>query len=166
MDRYLGTTKEQRKMARAVAKDVLASLKIYDIKEGVYCSAPESIQGKDIKRAHISEIKECQVCARGAMFLSRARLFNDYKFPDYSSNGACEVIDSTSIDFGRRNSKLIEAAFEVCENFVDYEDRGDLSKAALKFGRRFKSPRNRLKAIMLNVLDNSGVFRPDKVKAK
>lgn len=176
-DRYNGTTKEQRKMARAVAADVLEQIKVYRIKAGRYYTfhGKNSVQGEDIKSAKPAVFKKCEVCARGAMFLSRARLFNVYKFPngDPSNHfsGANAIADATEVDFGLNNASLIEAAFECAiqhassENTPGYD--GDskanrLGRYAVKFGRAYRTPRTRLKAIMQNVIANKGVFRPDK----
>lgn len=158
VDRYLETTKEQRKMARAVAKDVLLQLenKMFIVDGGYYLDYPASVMyGDDIKTANPEIIKNCRVCAKGAMFVSRALLFNEYKFGD-------SVSYRVGDDFGRLNSDLIEGAFETCTP-ASGNDTG-LRDSAIKFGKKYKNQRNRLKAIMQNVLDNGGVFRPDKPK--
>lgn len=155
VDRYLETTKEQRKMARAVAKDVILQLKnkMFIVEGGSFLKYPSSVYCDDIKTAARETIKNCRVCAKGAMFVSRALLFNECKFGD-------SVSWQVGNDFGRLNSDLIEGAFEKC-NPLSGNTTG-LQDFAIKFGKRYKSDRNRLKAIMQNVLDNGGVFRPDK----
>lgn len=161
-DRYNGTNPKQRKMARAVAADVLLQLKkrSMNITPGCYLRHPnlEILSGDfggkgpvDIKTAPKKVLKECKVCAKGAMFLSRALLFNKYTFAD-------DPEETSSVDFGLFNANLIESAFEqrVMSSF------GPLVPYAVSFGAMHVNPRKRLKAIMENVLENHGVFRPDK----
>lgn len=164
IDRYNGTTKEQRKMARAVAADVLKTLKLYRLTQWAYCdtSGKYELTGKDIKSLPAEEIKHCKVCARGAMLISRARLLNDYKLPNYSDQ-SCYVLKNTARDFGKFNAFLIENAYQQ-EQRAFPRMAGDKSiiAAAEKFGKKYRSDRGRFKAIMENVVANKGVFRPDK----
>lgn len=165
IDRYLETTAEQRKMARAVAKDILSHPKRYQVCRGNYIiGIPWSARNKKIDKVDPEIIKNCHVCARGAMFITRALLFDKYRFPDDDLDiGGELVLPATESDFGKFNAELIECAFELHSYFEENSIMGDL---AAKFGNRYRSPVNRLRAIMQNVLDNGGVFRPDKLKKK
>jgi hypothetical protein len=122
----------------------------------------------------------CEVCARGAIFASAVRLTNELKIG---------LNDTESVDMGALNpafrakeSKffpwkqllLMEFAFEVdpgssdedlqCE--YDCRDEEDhATEYALKFGRRYKNDAKRLMAIMQNVIDNDGTFKPE-IKTK
>lgn len=169
MDRYLGTTKEQRKMARAVAKDVISRINVYDFTPGygyLYTQdASGKLEGKDIKSATEESIAGCHVCVRGAMFISRAKLFNSYTFPSYQDS-SLKVVSYTAQDFGKRNAGLIECAYENSGDHHSEAADSKLPAKAVSFGKRFKIRKNLVKAIMQNVIDNGGVFRPDKVKTK
>ena len=50
---------------------------------------------------------------------------------------------------------LIEIAFEQTEIF-----KHPLKSKAIKFGEQYKHPKSRLRAILNNILENNGVFKP------
>lgn len=165
-DRYNGTNPKQRKMARAVAADVLLQLKkrSMNITPGCYLRHPnmEFLSGEfgdkgpvDIKTAPKKVLKECKVCAKGAMFISRAKLFNVYKLDECVND---EVSPNTANDFGRKNADLIECAFQIAARWDDFSS---LAFQARDFGHEFPGHRDRLQAIMEEVIKNRGVFLPD-----
>jgi hypothetical protein len=168
LDRYLGTTKEQRKMARLVAKDIATTrIKVLNVQNGEYCGTPFDLAGHTIQALNPEQLGRCDVCARGAMMLTRAILFDGLVLPRHDDSPTV-VKRRTSKDFGKFHSELIEAAFEgndVQRRRDDPKTGDPLFIAAVKFGNRFRSSRGRLSAIMRNIVENHGVFRPDKALA-
>lgn len=105
--------------------------------------------------------ERCEVCARGAMVLSKARLLNDVLVDrvirmdqDATANLLKDVWDEKQLD-------LMEAAFEVCSNYYEEHSKG-LAYGAVCFGAKFPDARKRLAAIMKNVVENAGVFVVEK----
>lgn len=163
-DRYNGTTKEQRKMARLIAADVLKTMRYLKVATDAYIIAPDALVACDIQSAPLKDLRSCTVCALGAMYVSRARLFNDFVFP-----GEFQQISSvpTSVypEIGRNNAGLIESAFEGLDRTTT-DMPIEALRASIAFGKRYSDHRKRLRAIMRNVIENKGVFRPPVPKAK
>lgn len=112
----------------------------------------------------------CHVCALGGLFMGLA--LNDksikiaYKHYSYDSftepaNFRVQLKDI----FEPHQLNMIESAFEV-QGMVDgyTYDRSEIAsddlKAAIRFGNRYTSNENRLRAIMNNIVENRGIFRP------
>lgn len=163
-DRYNRTTKEQRKMARLIAADVLKTMRYLSVTRGSYCRVTgPSIAGKDIQSVRAKDLKHCQVCARGAVYVSRARLFDEYMFDSLHFDPSDTVVTETNKDIGKTNAELIESAFEMDPRHGGYSDE---ACCARDFGALFQyDDRARLRAIMRNVIENKGVFRPPVPKA-
>lgn len=153
----LGTTTAQRKMALAVAKDVLKHIEDWNLSTSIYFKAADGLEilGQSIKKISFKKLKDCKVCARGAMFISRAKLFNVYKLDECVND---EVSPNTANDFGRKNADLIECAFQIAARWDDFSS---LAFQARDFGHEFPGHRDRLQAIMEEVVKNRGVFLPD-----
>jgi len=111
--------------------------------------------------------KNCTVCALGASILSKARLFDDYRF---RVNDSYEHFHGGAEIFGINQALLIEAAFEQTRELIDdggvFRDgrtfkfpEGQVDRA-VKFGKRYGESEKRLAAIMRNVVKNEGVFVP------
>lgn len=160
--RFAKMTKVQKRVA--IAKDALAAIKakVYVAEEGTYCNVPalETLRryGKadDAKLAEQlrDNMPQCECCAVGALFLSKARMADKVTVSDYLDTPdywaqlepyfKCDQLD------------LMEAAFEVedisrCRNM-------DAAERAMKFGVRYELPRDRLVAILNNVVKNNGKF--------
>lgn len=152
----LGTTTAQRKMTLAVAKDVLKHIKDWTLSTGCYFDSGDLTPvGQSIKKISFKKLKACKVCARGAMFVSRAKLFNVYTLGVYVND---EVSGCTAGDFGLQNANLIECAFQVNSK---WDFSSSLGMIARNFGYEFPDNRDRLQAIMEEVIKNRGVFLPD-----
>lgn len=158
MNKNLGTTAKQRKMAVAVAQDVLKTMRhLQVLSSNGYLRSPLEAGGFPIQDAKPAVLKKCEVCARGAMFISRCKLFNVYEFPS-EGDASDMVVNSTAKDFGETNSNMIEAAFEQYNS--EYGEVEDGVRAAVVFGELYDDPRKRLRAIMKNVIEHEGVFTP------
>jgi hypothetical protein len=136
--------------------------------------SPEQLQSDIPKLA-----KHCHVCAKGAIVLARIHLFNKFKKVPMS-----EISTTSQKIWGEANADLIESAFETTygdkysgDHFMGQADPGDhfmgqadpgvqMTKSdrgwlrAKNFGGRYKTPKLRLAAIMRNVIENNGKFRP------
>lgn len=155
-----------------VATDVLKHLNGYTVKRGAFV-APRSLEYDSVEHCswdkefecilestNVDFIKECRVCALGACFLSTLNIVG-FK-PACAKDFYTEKITESAITiFGEENAQLIEIAFELNRGWGDAEDY-ELGAAAVKFGKRFRSDKGRLRAIMQNVIDNKGHFVPTK----
>lgn len=119
------------------------------------------------QRAELEASESCHVCALGALAVS-CMLGTDRKRPDgYLKLGIHELLMGI---FSSWQLDLIESAFETSPMgrfAVQARDARmggsvDLSPAekAISFGKRFRSNKDRLQAIMRNILDNGGQFVP------
>lgn len=155
--------------AVAVAKDVLENLDGLDIQRGSFVRAnrPGVLKHFDKLKSYIAKLrlakKECQVCALGAAYLSS---FNLPEFkgqaPDslyYDTAATNRVIDCAKEIFGE-DTPEIETAFEMGNGWGMGQISGARYYNAAKFGDQFSSAKDRLRAIMQNVVDNDGYFMP------
>lgn len=179
------SAKPWKEMSRAERKvvlcqDVLARLKQEKLSanEGAYIDnlneiaklyGPSDLKGPVTKKDCLAIEKHCDVCARGALLLSKIRLFNSVNWEDIKSKHEVPVIsqkDTTKIlseAFYREELLAIEAAFEAqydsCnEDFIGQNE--EHSWACVDFGLQYEYPDNRLYAIMENIVDNNGEFLP------
>jgi len=185
MAKYKRTTAQERKMAVKLAKEVLAvfnSKVAPKAKPGVYvgfnqetaCDLfPENVTELDLKETLTQRpkfAKSCMVCALGAMYLAKVRLFNEvalrfvpkgeynqayaYIRPANATNAELfSLAESVRAIIGRDNAHQIEAAFEKFDRHTH--------PAAYRFGSLYRSPKARLMAIMENVLEHNGEFTPE-----
>jgi len=130
--------------------------------------------------------KQCQVCARGAMMLCKIGKFNEFDFSELE--GFSDIDDETTTDaleeaFDQDELEMIESCFEGSSYyngdldlyFKDDEGYqytwGGIDLNGRKSGiRRFTDARNnwseieddkdRLRAIMQNIIDHKGDFKP------
>jgi hypothetical protein len=134
-------TKEQRKTAVALAKDVLKRLdmKWYSVKTGTgyVCldgsvNYREEMAGKDLKKL-MPKLKDCSVCALGSLFLSWVMKNDKVKANYYLGLSTLQ--------------HPLEKA--IGNQLVDIEDA---------FEQFHPSPRTVLRRIMKNIIRNKGVF--------
>lgn len=154
--------RSKRKMMVAVAKDVLKLMRYLKLRQRSYLKPDtygvfDKYIDKEIQ-PHIPAIaKKCEVCARGALVLAHAHLYD-------ACVGVPDNYDTEKRSFklfGRQGT-LIEAAFEMDSSFAT--SRGYYSpETAIKasdFGANYRDKRDRLRAIMKNIVKNKGAFRP------
>lgn len=107
--------------------------------------------------------KNCTVCAMGAALLSSFRLFDGEGFSHVvNEGGVCSEEIKFQLDglFDINQLKLMEKAFEAIP-LLDYETESHgLDWTAEIFGSHFKNDADCLIAIMQNVIDNEGTFKP------
>jgi hypothetical protein len=167
-------------MAVAVAKDVLKSLRYIKAKQGYrYVRGSRSAvklaqNGADSKKTAQELKKTCNVCALGACLLSTVTLYNKFDFNEslrvdrtgktILDTDSDRVVKRLSSVFSREQMALIEMAFErnnhsgaIWDHRVNDTVVGQRAEA---FGRQHRSPRERLRAIMKNIVKNGGKFVP------
>lgn len=167
-------TKPQR--AVAVAKDVLAQIKAgnYTCEVGGYVNLEtppiEDLPDNCKVSAAIFNPSDlqCQVCARGAMFMSAIRKFNKFDFVKDSSqdDGVRNLLHPDSPKFrkiedtifSREQIGLIESAFECCN--MAGSTPFEKTKSAIFFGILYNNDSDRMQAIMRNIIKNDGKFVP------
>jgi len=154
----------------AVAKDVLAQLaaRKIEVVEGRYLELPDEVLPDLESSAQLHEclpkMDRCLVCARGAAFLSSVRLFNKTRFDDVAAHPDLAASQGSLRLFGTRQAGMIEAAFELAYSAsAETAALGrDTFLACREFGEQFDEPVDRLRAIMRNIIENGGTFRPGK----
>ena len=185
---------DSRKQRILVAKDVIAQLKAKKFKatKGTYVAIKDqalsdAVEESSTEQLHerFKTIKQCAVCARGAMFMSTVRLGNQFQLNqmDTEWNGPIATVEAGEVDerlksvFASDQQYLIEAAFEGRDinsqlyEVMTYDDNGSSLKAnifedmynlilakAKIFYKRYKKSDNRMIAIMKNVIKNKGKF--------
>lgn len=132
----------------------------------------ETISRRIVRRL----MKRCDVCARGALMLARIDRFNSMKIRDLHIGqfgvGSMEVMSGDTVKalagaFTKSQLGLIEAAFElrspcvIHSNFFDTWIDWVGGKNAVEFGGDHKDPTSRLIAIMQNIIDHDGEFKPE-----
>lgn len=163
-----------RGKAVRIAKDVLLQLKVKKLiaTEGKYFTAyydwtkiKEGVDLEDLKTlTNISN--SCQACAIGAAICSYANLNGPIRYSQAQHGTSIRTIFSSNNIFSLETLGLIEAAFERAPNFhniavnVVSETYSPAAHRAVKFGKKYKNPESRLKAIMNNIIQNRGVFKP------
>lgn len=105
----------------------------------------------------------CEVCAKGALFLSAVTLGNN-----------CQVLNLEEVELGdgqrvfsrtiaryfsQKTLDLAETAFEVSQS-TPYSEPTTPYEHAINFGCKYPDPTKRLIAIIKNMLKNNGVFKP------
>lgn len=159
----------------AIAKDVLAQLaaRKYRATCGTYVDGLDVSQNvaDDVQLQEIvaGQQESCDVCGIGSVFLSAVRLGDNLKVGDalydrdYDANFDESVMaDKVREYFEPAQLALIETAFERSRIGMseDWHEDDDAMERALKFGSRYRSDTARLKAIMENIVENKGVFKP------
>jgi hypothetical protein len=153
-ERYKLMTRKQRKVA--IAKDVIKQVNagVFDAKSqhGYVVPMNGYLNGPVEQRNAIAVAKECHVCARGALMLSRIAKFNDMVINPICGNIEQEQTAKALEDaFTSRELYEIERAFEGGEDGSDYR----------RFFLDHKNSNNRLIAICQNIIDHKGTFRPE-----
>lgn len=171
-----------------VAKDVIAQLECnkYRPAKGnyvryIYDKEGDSLtfSSKDIKST-FEEIKSCEVCALGACLMSTTKFKNKLKFYDIDhgefERSGSKVQELLLTIFTPFQIALIEGAFESGYRYtsstrvakhLDYDLRvsnedisEELDQRVTAFYHRYNTSYERLEAIMENIIDNKGEFKP------
>lgn len=138
-----------------IANDVIAAIKAKSV------IAAQVGYGKPAERDEdeallAAKSNGCKACGIGTMFICGLRrgLSGDWDETD----GQTRIHNSMSPFFSEDQLFLIEAAFEQDATF--HPDNSSKAVRAKKFGDLYGDSNKRLVAIMKNIIDNYGVFRP------
>lgn len=155
----------KKEMIVAVAKDVIKLMRYMKVSHsGNYCRSDEmSMDKRVLKAADEADAKKlqklvpimaknCEVCARGAMFLGHMHLYDGVDVIPDDSTASKESVKA----FGRMVYD-IEGAFESAE--VSRYPKPNLCLNKLN---NLDAPA-RLKKIMKNLIANEGVFKPEQL---
>lgn len=179
------TAKPSSKSARRieVIQDVLASLGHLHVKASNGYIIPRNEDKAlascklDSKEGARNLQQSCNVCAKGALFLSQVALHNKFDLTEFENPGVYNsnyfaakhslILSKLRELFTAGQISLVETAFEK-EVFRNgkriWEDEGDVptkkETRAIAFGSQYRAPRARLRAIMENMLNNQGFFVP------
>lgn len=154
----------KKQMRVVIAKDALTQLRAekYAATKGIYIDDnllsslrdTYNKEGNICAQSSLSSLKKCKVCAKGAIYLSTVRKFNDVKlerFCNDSTNKANEI-------FGETLLNKVERAFE---KWTDMDKRYIETNSNLnKFINKYPDRNIRLEKILLNIIRNKGVFKP------
>jgi hypothetical protein len=159
-EKYKAMTRPERRVA--IAKDVIKTVRaggFGGVDDGLgYIEGKGARCGVNIDSDRAQEIMPtCSVCARGAMMLCRIAKFNAIEvFVDeiVRRDHTTQALEDA---FGEKQMNIIEAAFECREGYAEYTS---LARKAVAFGDQFENPSKRLIAIMKNIVDNGGTFKP------
>ena len=161
----------KKKQRVTVAEDVIAQLEAKTLKAGqglfldIYVDNDdnESFLEEDARK-FFSQAPDkniqCTACGLGSMMVAKARLENHATVDDV----ATDTISGEDIEiilmqiFSSDTIRNIEVCFEKGYGFYDEND--DEDQPAIKFGKRFRNPNNRLIAICKNIIKNEGEFIP------
>lgn len=110
------------------------------------------------------KVKNCHVCAKGAMFLADIIRRDNFTVADlgfyFNSN-----IPRVNY-FTEHQKNLIETAFEGSNYCMKWDNDKDefktspLAGKAINFSKIYKKSEDRLIAIMKNIIKNNGTFKP------
>ena len=181
MKKFKDLTEKQQRVR--IIKDAIAQIKLknFKISTGNYLKFPVGTDGNTYYPTDTESIqktlteRKCECCAKGAVFAACVLNVNkvygkdDYGNEDFQKKKLRKWFKPLELD-------MMETAFEgrVCEDSTDklqaqtgaedywgdqeWEPTG-LGKECIKFGSKYKNPRNRLMAILENILE-FGTFKP------
>ncbi len=174
---YKATTAQKRVI---ICKDALIQIKLkkFIANSGRYlqsdelCSISNNVDSIELKSI-LPQVKSCQVCAKGALFLSEVMNRNNYKvgydlvlIDNIKSDNIQERLEGL---FAKNQLDLIEVAFEkriidpdndyICKDQYD-DTPTKIAEKAIKFGEKYSKANDRLIAILDNIIFNKGTFKP------
>lgn len=123
----------------------------------------EKVELKSYLDKLVNNKKPCEVCAKGALFLSSIRKFNNFSIQDAADNNgdisykASEIAEDI---FGVNNAKLIEAYFESDSGYLPVWSEQEVVKIN-QFEVKYPNSVERLEVILKNIIKNKGTFKPE-----
>jgi hypothetical protein len=166
-------------MRVAIAKDVIAQIKAkkYNPTQGTWVDDENQSyeqwlydNARDCKvdvRDYTNNIKKCNVCALGSLFVSAVNKYNNV-YGTYWSLSSGEVFNTNETRnynpllryFTIKQIRLIEYTFEGGMGAVCFDDDHPMVNKAYAFYSRYPDSKDRLLAIMKNIVKNNGTFKP------
>jgi len=145
----------------AIAWEVLDLLKARKFRaESVYFDTDDDYRYEAEAQETADYLPTCDVCALGSAMIAGMRLFDRApQVPMHRVN----TYEYVAMFFPVEQRRLMETAFEGEMDFA-WRENSRVSEVAaeraLAFGERFKNADQKLRAIMQNIIDNGGTFRP------
>jgi hypothetical protein len=157
----------------AIAKDALRTVALVRVSPGTYFEVADvKVEPSKTHFNRAKNLKKCEVCAVGILFLGHLRVFDKINIAD-SWSAPIPGADPGGVSFDRdfmadvmkkyitpQQLDLMEAAFERTVNLAYSDVSFDELFAASDFGKQYDDPKDRLRAILRNVVKNRGVFNP------
>lgn len=162
-------------MRVAVAKDVIERIDTYQFSKAVYLTSEEYSIPLEETTGDLQNIlptveQNCQMCAIGALLVSKARLFNDVPIQDVVmplrtneftiASGVNNILKLLGKVFPDFMLYQIEATFVQTNRFTPYPyDSNPKIRDAATYGLSLSPDlKLRVKSIMQNIIDNKGEF--------
>lgn len=173
---------KKQKQRIAIAKDAIKQLSVWNVGGGGYCSFGEKVlpEGKNLKKVLPDLEAGCNVCAKGALFLSFVHKYNKITTDEVRNSWGESRIDNYLILekltplFSQEQLDLIERAFEGYDEIEDEEKYGfvkvDVGWGECEYGivysyyEVYTDHAQRLEVILKNIIRNNGTFKPQKDK--
>lgn len=163
----------------AIAKDVIAQVKAKQMKAATgygYVAFDSAVTAKPdqcLYEVVDKNRKDCFVCGIGALFCSALKLKNKFDVADlgyhsYEESGSVEIdeISHGTVAkymkpwFSELQLDLVETAFEGYTTGLVWDMDGDTAERISSFCGNEGDADARLVAIMQNIVDNNGTFKP------
>lgn len=164
-------TRKEKKVA--IAKDVIANIhmKKLNVKanNGYVESSDKDLEyDKDIlcqylPSEQVAELLKpsCQICARGAMMICKVAKFDNFDLGRYSLEEELSTTEALKDAFSEEELGQIEAAFELWGPGSPMGEHKRLSHEELENWESIEKDEDRLLAIMQNIVDHGGEFKPE-----
>lgn len=163
----------QRKVE--IAKDVIANIHAKQLNVGMGSYVyPNKIDTEDLEvlqkylpSQQIAQIMKpnCTVCARGSMMICKIAKFNDYDLKDINLDGVDDSHTTQALKDAFTDKELycIECCFELWDEYNQrYSPHGVvIPNDVIDTWAKIKDPTDRLLAIMQNIIDHKGAFKPE-----
>lgn len=173
MQKQIKLTRQQKRIL--IAKDVLKKIENNEIlfARGRYwdSSLEDYLLDTYEDRVDRINIKSCRVCALSGMLLSHIDKFNKCEVVDLIGNDANyvrsdniiyvrsdNIIKVLSRNFTLKQLYLIECVFELGGGGFSYNLPNKLILASQNYGKQYAEDKNRVLAIMRNIIRNKGEF--------
>ncbi len=164
---YNASSKKERIVM--LAQDVIELLKAKKIvtrTRGPFCTIPaitfDNVAEFDSSLKKVLPQVQCEVCGLGSMFVALVARKN--RVATHIGEYGIQSMDrDLKTVLGKNLFHQVEIAYEMGEgwfNVIDNVLDESFFKAAVKFGKRYKSDDNRLIGIMKNIIKNEGEFKP------
>jgi hypothetical protein len=179
------TTKKKKKLTKAemriaIAKDVIAQIKAkkYNPSQGSWVDVVgenhfhdwlfENASNCDVDvRNYTKNIKKCNVCALGSLFVSAVNKYNNV-YGTYYTVSFDKVFDFKETNnnspllryFTINQIMLIEHTFEGGMGAICFDDGHRMVNKSYTFYYKYPDSKDRLLAIMKNIVENNGTFKP------
>ncbi len=146
----------------AIAQDVIAQVRVkrFAATPGTYVRMGAKYEDRITHKDKVEELLEiegvqCNVCAKGALFMAHVMKTGNCDMSDANHTGTHSIAYRLKGVFDKDQLDMMESAFER-------SPFGSTSNvhAAVKFGKGYNNPDDRLIAIMENVIANRGDFKP------